>query len=95
MLEEDRNILYKSYKECKDYEKIRYQVLYAVSRNIEDCKQLDLIEVAMTKINTRRTLSSFPIGVAGSNPVMPVTALGLDQFSKSAYVKALGNIGKK
>ncbi len=31
-----------------------------------------LIEVAMAKTNARRTLSSSPIGVAGSNPVMPV-----------------------
>jgi hypothetical protein len=35
MLEGDGDLLYKSYKECKDYkEKIRYQTLYAVSRNI-------------------------------------------------------------
>lgn len=35
MLEEDRDILHKRYSECKDYkEKIRYQALYGVSRNL-------------------------------------------------------------
>ncbi len=33
--------------------------------------------------------------VAGSNPVVPATAMGFGQFSKSAYVEAFGNIGKK
>ena len=39
MLEEDRDLLSKLYYECKDYkEKIRYQALYAISRNfsVED-----------------------------------------------------------
>ena len=39
MLEGDRDVLHKQYTECKDYkEKIRYQALYAISRNfsVED-----------------------------------------------------------
>ena len=54
-----------------------------------------LIGVAMARKDTRRTLSVLPSMVAGSNPVMPATAMGFGQFSKSAYVEAFGNIGKK
>ena len=51
MLEEDRDILYKSYKECKDYkEKIRYQALYAVSRNIEVKEVAVVIDVEESTI---------------------------------------------
>ncbi len=51
MLEEDRDILYKSYKESKDpNEKIRYQALYAVSRNFSVTDVAGFIDVEESTI---------------------------------------------
>ncbi len=51
MLEEDRDILYKSYKEYKDYkEKLRYQALYAVSRDFSIKEVAGVIDVEESTI---------------------------------------------
>ena len=47
VLEEDRDILYKLYTECKDSkDKIRYMALYAISRNftVEDAAAFVYVE---------------------------------------------------